>query len=412
MISTNRSILNYSPSINTSMKNRSVSEKLNTVKLFNTVMKFSFLLITSVLMYSCASKPAQVEAPPAPSLPVAQVSAGNQTTYQEYPASIEGTVNVEIRPQVDGTLDKVFIDEGAYVSKGQPLFKINDRPYREQLNNAMAGLHAAEGAVLNAQLEVDKLTPLVQNKVVSDFQLKTAKASYKVATANAEQAKAAVATAQINVGYTTIKAPVNGYIGRLLKKQGSLVSHADAQPLTDLSDVHEVHVYFALGEADFINFKAQYAGNSLQDKLKRLPSVALLLADNSVYPLEGKIDMIDGQFDKTTGAITVRASFPNSQGLLRSGNTGKIRLSLEHSNALVVPQSATLEMQDKIFVYAVKDSNKVSKQAITIIGKSGNNYLVKDGIKAGDRIVLSGIDHLQEGEVIKPENEKPALAKN
>lgn len=394
------------------MEKQTLISRSHTFTINKLIMKTPILIIIALFVYGCASNPAPAGAPPAPSLPVAQIASGNQTTHQEYPASIEGTVNVEIRPQVDGTLDKVFVDEGAYVSKGQPLFKINDQPYREQLNNAIAGLHAAEGNVLNAQLEIDKLTPLVQNKVVSDFQLKTAKAALKVATANVEQAKAAVAAAQINVGYTTIKAPVNGYIGRLLKKQGSLVSHTDVQALTDLSDVHEVHVYFALGEADFINFKAQYPGTTLQDKLKNLPSVALLLADNTTYPREGKIDMIDGQFDKNTGAITVRASFPNTQGLLRSGNTGKVRLSLNHTNAIIVPESATIEMQDKIFVYSVNDSNKVSKQAITVVGKNGSNYLVKDGVKAGDRIVLSGIDHLQEGEVINPQVAKPAIAKN
>jgi membrane fusion protein (multidrug efflux system) len=395
------------------MKKQIDPQQLNTVKLFNNVMKtISILLISALFIYGCASKPAPMAAPAAPSLPVAQITSANQTTYQDYPASIEGTVNVEIRPQVDGALDKVFVDEGAFVSKGQPLFKINDQPYREQLNNAVASLHAAEGAALSAQLEVDKLTPLVQYKVVSDFQLKTAKNTYKTASAQVEQAKAAVASAQINIGYTTIKAPVAGYIGRLLKKQGSLVSHTDAIALTDLSDVHEVHVYFSLGEADFINFKAQNEGSSLGDKLKHLPSVSLLLADNSVYAKQGKIDMIDGQFDKTTGAITVRATFANADGLLRSGNTGKVRLSLNHVNSIIVPESATLELQDKIFVYAVNDSNKVSKQPITVIGKSGNNYLVKDGIKAGDRIVLSGIDHLQEGELIKPETPKPLLANN
>lgn len=394
------------------MKDQSIPLKLNTVKLFNIVMKTTTLLFIALFIYGCSSKPAQMAAPPAPSLPVQQISLSDQTTYQEYPASIEGAVNVEIRPQVDGALDKVFVDEGAYVTKGQPLFKINDQPYREQLNNAIASLHAAEGAVLNAQLEVDKLTPLVQYKVVSDFQLKTAKAALKVATANAEQAKAAVASAQINVGYTTIKAPVNGYIGRLLKKQGSLVSRADVQALTDLSDVHEVHVYFSLGEADLINFKAQYPGSSLQDKLKHLPPVSLLLADNSAYPQKGHIDMIDGQFDKNTGAITVRATFTNGQGLLRSGNTGKVRLSVDHANAITVPESATIEMQDKIFVYAVNDSNKVSKQPIVVEGKTGDKYVVKAGIKAGDRIVLSGVDHLQEGQLIKPEAPKPLIASN
>jgi membrane fusion protein (multidrug efflux system) len=271
------------------------------------------------------------------------------------------------------------------------------------LNNALASQHAAEAAMANAQLEVDKLTPLVQNKVVSDYQLKTAKSAYDAAKANTEQAKANVATAQINLGYTLIKAPVSGYIGLLQKKQGSLVGPTDVAELTELSDVHNVHVYFSLGEKDFVTFKEQYPGQTLNDKLKNIPSVDLLLADNTTYATKGKIDMIDGQFDKTTGAITVRASFPNAQGLLRSGNTGKIRLSLQHNDALIVPVSATVEMQDKVFVFAVADSNKVKKQSLEIVGKSGDNYLVKSGVKVGDQIVLSGMDHLQEGMVISPQ---------
>lgn len=396
------------------MENRSLTYLSNNVKLFNIVMTI-LLGLMMLFIYSCSSSPAATPPPPAPSLPVATVVTGTDTTYQEYPASVEGTVNVEVRPQVSGTLDKVYVDEGAFVNAGQPIFKINEQPYRAALNNAIASQHAAEGAAANAQLEIDKLTPLVQNKVVSEYQLKTAKAAYDIAKANIEQAKANVSTAQINLGYTLIKAPVSGYIGRLIKKQGSLVAPADVEALTQLSDVHDVHVYFSLSEKDFVSFKEQYPGTTLKDKLKQLPSVSLLLADNSAYTKQGKIDMIDGQFDKNTGAITLRASFDNPQGLLRSGNTGKIRLSLQHKNALIIPQSATVEMQDKVFVFAVADSNKVKKQAITIIGKSGNNYLVKDGVKVGDQIVLSGMDHLQEGMVIHPEkavDKAAAVAKN
>ena len=359
-------------------------------------------LIAITVLYSCSSKPQTAGAPPAPSLPVATITTGTDTTYQEYPASIEGAVNVEIRPQVSGALDKVFVDEGAFVKAGEPIFKINDLPYRAALNNAVANQHAMEAAVANAQLEIDKLTPLVQNKVVSDYQLKTAKAAYDVAKANVEQAKANVSTAQINVGYTLIKAPVSGYIGRLIKKQGSLVAPTDVDALTLLSDVHNVHVYFSLGEKDFVNFKEQYPGTTLNDKLKNLPPVTLLLADETEFGNHGSIDMIDGQFDKTTGAITLRANFPNAQGLLRSGNTGKVRLSLVHKDALIIPESATVDMQDKVFVFALADSNKVKKQAITIVGKTGDNYLVKDGVKPGDQIVLSGVDKLQEGMVIQP----------
>jgi membrane fusion protein (multidrug efflux system) len=379
------------------------------------IMKVILIAIIAISLFSCSPKPQTAQAPPPPALPVATITSGSQTTYQEYPASIEGTVNVEVRPQVSGALDKVFVDEGAFVNAGEPIFKINEQPYRAALNNALASLHAAEAALGNAQIEVDKLTPLVANKVVSDYQLKTAKATYQVAKANIESAKANVSTAQINLGYTLIKAPVSGYIGRLLKKQGSLVSPQDVAALTQLSDVHDVHVYFSLGEKDFVSFKEQYPGETLKDKLKHLPSVALLLADGSEYAKQGKIDVIDGQFDKTTGAITVRASFSNPNGLLRSGNTGKVRLSLQHTDALIVPESATIEMQDKVFVFALADSNKVKKVPISIVGKSGVNYLVKDGIKAGDQIVLSGIDHLQEGTVIAPQkavDKVAAVAKN
>ena len=372
----------------------------------------NLILGLAILLYGCAQKQEAPTTPPPPTLPVVEITSGQATTYQEYPASIEGKVNVEIRPQVDGYLDKVFVDEGAYVKAGQPLFKINDNPYREQLNNAKANLSAAQASIINTQLEIDKLTPLVANKVISDFQLKAAKAANSVAIANAEQAKAVVGSAQINVGYTNIKAPVSGFIGRLPKKNGSLVSRADVEPLTQLSDVQEVHVYFSLGEADFIKFKAQYDGATLNDKLKKLEPISLLLADQTVYPKQGKVDMIDGQFDKNTGAITLRATFANAQGLLRSGNTGKVRLSLQHEAAVLVPQSATLELQDKVFVYAVAEGNKVKKLPITIIGKSGNNYLIKDGLKAGDKIVFAGLDILQEGTVITPEKAKPVIAQN
>jgi len=381
----------------------------NVVKLFNTVSRLTLIAIaSSVFLYGCAnSQNGQEGAPPPPTLPVVAVSTGQQTVYQEYPAAIEGTANVEIRPQVEGTLDLIYVDEGAKVKKGQALFKINDRPYQEQLNQALANLHAAEATLENTETEVEKKTRLVNNKVLSDFQLKTAIAARNVAKANLEQAKAGVGSAKINLGYTLIKAPVDGYIGRLLKKQGSLVSPSDTQALTELSDIHELHVYFALGENDFVNFKNNYDGVTLEDKLKKLPPITLVLSDQSTYPHPGKIDMVDGQFDKNTGAITLRATFPNDAGLLRSGNTGKIRLGKQHKKVLLIPQMATLEMQDKIFVYTVNDSNKVNKQPIQVIGKNGASYLVKSGLKDGDHIVYKGMDLLQEGQVITPKELSP-----
>lgn len=389
---------------NATIPNELIRENVQPIK---TIMKMKNVIITSfilaLVLSSCADKNQAPAAPPPPVLPVLAITSANTTTDAEYPAAIQGTVDVEIRPQVSGNLDRIFVDEGSYVNKGQTLFKINERPFREQLNNALASLHAAEAALINAQLEVDKLTPLVQNKVVSDYQLKTAKATQKIAAANIEQAKAMVGSAKINLGYTNVTAPVSGYIGRLPKKQGSLVSASDVEPLTTLSDVHEVFAYFSLSETDFINFKSKYAGNSLGDKIKKLPPVQLILADNTDYPKTGKIDMVDGQFDKTTGAITLRATFPNANGTLRSGNTGRIRLGLQHDDAILVPQSATIEMQDKVFVFTVGKDNKVTKMPITVVGKNDTNYLIKDGVKTGDQIVLSGIDKLQDGQAIQPE---------
>jgi membrane fusion protein (multidrug efflux system) len=384
---------------------------LNTVKQFNTV-NIAVLLSISILLVSCKSAPEQAATvAPAPILPVSLITESAETTFIDYPASIQGSVDIDIRPQVSGYLERVLVNEGAYVTAGQTLFKINENPYREALNNAKASLHSAEASILNAQLEIDKLTPLVQNKVVSEFQLKSAKTAFKIAQANVEQAKANVATAQINLGYTNVKARVSGYIGRIPKKQGSLVSPADEIPLTQLSDIKEVHVYFALAENDFNNFNKNYPGKTPADRIKNLPAVELLLADNSVYPIKGKIDMIDGKFDKNTGAITLRANFSNANGLLRSGNTGKIRLGLTHNDAILVPQSATVEMQDKVFVYAVNKDNKVNKLPIAIKGKSGTNYLIEEGLKNGDKIVLSGLDHLQDGQLIQPDNKIDKAAK-
>lgn len=384
--------------------------QFNSVKLFNEWI-ILFILTVVLFLASCTAKPDQMAAAaPPPVLPVTTVSTGEQETFVDYPAAIQGTTDVEIRPQISGTIDRILVNEGQLVSKGQLLLQISELPFKAQLNNAKAALQAAQSAVLNAQLEVDKLTPLVQSKVVSDFQLKTAKTTYQIALANVEQAKANVNSAQINLGYTQIKAPSSGYIGRLPKKQGSLVSPSDPEALTQLSDVNQVYAYFSLAETDFINFNAKYQGNSVADRIKHLPAVSLVLADQSVYPVKGKIDMINGQFDKTTGSITLRAVFANTKGLLRSGNTGKIRLGLSHDNTMLIPQSATVEMQDKIFVFAVGKDNKVNKVAIAIDGKSGTNYLIKDGLKSGDQIVLSGLDKLQDGQLIQPDKKGEKMA--
>jgi membrane fusion protein (multidrug efflux system) len=372
-------------------------------KQYNNWVKLLTAISVATVLYSCANSAATPGMPqqPPPALPVYPVTTTTATTFREYPASLEGKVNVEIRPQVQGYLEKIFVDEGAYVRVGQPLFRIDARIYNEALNNAKSSLLAAQANVSRAQVEVDRLTPLVEHNVISDVQLKTAKAAYDAAVAAAEQAKAAVANAQINVGYTLVKATANGYIGRIPYKTGSLVSKDDA--LTVLSDISEMYAYFSLSEPDFLAFKNQFAGNSIEEKVKHVPPVELALADNTVYGSKGKISTIEGQFDKTTGAISFRATFPNPGGMLRTGNTGKVRIPQQFADAMVVPIEATFEMQDKVFVFAVGDSNKVASKPITIAGKTTNYYFVKDGLKTGEKIVFAGVGNLQDGVAIVPQ---------
>ncbi|MFD1000394.1 efflux RND transporter periplasmic adaptor subunit [Ohtaekwangia kribbensis] len=340
---------------------------------------------------------------PTPSLPVISVSNQAATTFLEFPSTVEGKVNVEIRPQVSGYLERIYVDEGAYVRVGQPLFGINDQPYREQNANAHAAMLAAQANVEKAQLEVDRLTPLVKNNVVSEIQLKSAEASLQTAKANLAQAKAQAGNTQISLGYTVVKAPVSGYIGHIHHRLGSLVGRGEDLPLTVLSDVNEVYAYFSMSEIDFLQFKARTQGNTLEEKIKNLPAVELMLADGSAYSEKGKVETVEGQFDKTTGAISFRATFPNAKGLLRSGNTGRVRIPSVHDNALVIPQEATFELQDKVLVFVLADSNKVVSRPIQVEGQTTNYYFVKDGLKTGDKIVYSGLSRLRDGAVINPQ---------
>ncbi|SKA46969.1 membrane fusion protein, multidrug efflux system [Chitinophaga eiseniae] len=339
---------------------------------------------------------------PVPELPVMTLDTTTAMTTSDYSALLEGKVNVDIRPQVDGYLDKIFVDEGSYVKAGQPLFQINEQTYREQLNKDIASLHAMESALNAAQLEVDKVKPLVDNKVMAEMQLKTALATLQTAKANVEQAKAAVASSRINVGFTLVKAPVSGYIGRIPKRIGNLVGKGDAAPLTTLSDISEVYAYFSMSENDFMNFSKGASGATLQQQLKLLRPVTLVLSNGETYSHKGRIEMVDGQFNRTTAAISLRATFPNPASLLRSGNTGKVRVEQLFSGVIQVPQAATLEMQDKVFVYQVADSNKVVRRILDLAGRSEENFIVRDGVKRGDKIVTAGIETLIEGTVVKP----------
>lgn len=370
-----------------------------------TLLHFLLWTATLAVAIACTSSAASKldQSQPLQALPVVAVTQQAATIYQEYTASLEGSKDIEIRPQVDGTIDRIFVDEGARVHKGQPLFKINDRLYREQVNNALASLAAARANLATAQINVSKLAPLVQANIVSEVQLKAAQAAYNAAAAQVSQAQAMVRNAEINRGYTLITAPADGYIGRLPMKTGSLVGMSTAEPLTVLSELKTVYAYFSLSETDFLRFKEQYPGATVEEKLRQIPPVELLLADGSVYPIKGKVEVVSGLFSNGMGAITFRAKFSNPNGQLRSGNTGTVRLPLSLPASLIVPQEATYELQDKVFVFAVGDSNKVASVPIKPAGRSGNFYLVQNGLKPGQQIVYAGLDRLRDGTIIQPQ---------
>ncbi|SEF73699.1 membrane fusion protein, multidrug efflux system [Sphingobacterium lactis] len=342
-------------------------------------------------------------------LPVYTVEKSEAVTVKDYLGTIEGKVNVEVRPQVEGLLQEIYVDEGSYVQKGQKLFKIDPSFYQEDVNNMVANERVAKAKLKNAKLEVDRLRPLVENDVISDVRLAAAESDYQVAKAGLDQAAAEVRSAQLSRDFTVITAPVSGYIGRIPKRIGNLISKGDKEPLTNLSDIQEVYIYFAMNESDFLYFsKAQAKKDSIEgrkyDKLKRLtfPEVTLMMADGEEYSSKGIVDAVNGQVDRTTGSISLRATFPNPNNILRSGSTGTLKISEVKSNVLQIPQVATSELQDKTFVYVVDKNNQAQRRNIKLAGTSKDKYIVSEGLQVGDRVILSGFDKLTDGSPITP----------
>jgi membrane fusion protein (multidrug efflux system) len=378
----------------------------------NSLIVKSILLITSFLMIqacsSGSSKEVNSKSKPL-ALPVWQVDTSSAVTVKDYLGTIEGKVNVEIRPQVEGLLDDIYVDEGDYVVAGQKLFKINASAYQEVLNNMLATENVAKAKLENAHLEVERLRPLVENEVISEVRLKSAQSDYAVAKASLEQASAAVRSATINKEFTQINAPVNGFIGRIPKRIGNLVMKNDDQPLTVLSDVQEVYVYFSMSESDFLYFsknkaKADSIAGITRDHNSKLvfPDVSLIMADGTLFPHKGVVDAVNGQVNRTTGAISLRASFRNEGNILRTGSTGTLKVEERKSGVIQIPQVSTTELQDRTMVYLLNQENKVLRQAVTIVGKSGSNYIIGSGLKPGDRILVSGFDKISEGTIITP----------
>jgi membrane fusion protein (multidrug efflux system) len=383
---------------------------MNTISAFRnhfSRLALSVLFGSSLLLSGCGKKQEE-QKQMTPALPVIKVTTSSATVSSDYSVRLEGLADAEIRPQVDGVLQAILVKEGDLVKKGQPLFRIDDSVWREQYQSALAAQHAAEAQAAVAKVNAEKLVPLVENKVVAPIQLTTAKAQESAARAQAEQAAASARSAAINLDYTVVKAPVSGYIGRIPFRQGNLLTKNQAQALTTVSDVGKMYAVFSISEAGFATFKKVYPGETLQQKIDAVPPVKLTLSDGTVYNHDGKLESISGDFDATTGSIGLRVSFPNAERLLRSGNSGTVSLVSNYDNVILVPQSATVELQDKVMVVLLTAGNKVTKQVITVAGKSGQNYIVSDGIKPGEVIVTAGIEKLQDGTVIKPMPAAPA----
>ncbi|WP_433903163.1 efflux RND transporter periplasmic adaptor subunit [Sphingobacterium puteale] len=325
------------------------------------------------------------------------VTTGDATIRNEYASAIEGLSNIEIRPQVNGYLQKIFVDEGDYVRAGQTLFKIEDRIFREQLTNAKAALAVAESNLLTAKIELDRKTELTKSRIVSDIQMQEAQASYAAANASVAQARSAIASAQINLDFSVIKSPVDGYIGRFNYRLGSLLSTTNQEAITVVSDNHQVYAYFSLSERDFVRFQREHTGSTVAEKLQNAAPVALLLSDGQEYAKKGRIDAVEGQFNKNTGSITFRAKFDNPNAELRSGNTGKIVMAQQLKEMPLLPIASTVSYQDKIFVYTVDKENKVVQIPVVISGKSEDNFIIREGLKQGDRYIAQGFERLQPG---------------
>ncbi|WP_319499598.1 efflux RND transporter periplasmic adaptor subunit [uncultured Draconibacterium sp.] len=345
---------------------------------------------------------------------VQEVTPQNITLYQNFPATLEGEQTVEIRPRVAGYIEKIFVDEGDYVKKGQLLFQINANDIRAQVRSAEAQIKVAESQVATAKIELEKTKPLVEKNIVSEFQLESVKTNLQSAEAQLAQAQANLANAKANLEYTMITSPTNGIIGTFPYRVGSLVSSSVTQPLTTVSNTASMRAYFSINEKVFLQMTKDLQGKNMREKLANLPEVELILSDKSTYSEKGKIEIASGIVDSQTGAINMRASFPNTEGNLRSGGSGNIRLPEYHKNVLLVPQPASYEIQEKHFVYVLNSENKVVNTEIQVIaGDLKDVFVVTSGLNAGDKIVVEGINTLRDGMEIKPKlAEQQAVAEN
>ena len=321
----------------------------------------------------------------------------NSTTSDQstsYPATIRGTQDIEVRPQVSGFIVKLCVDEGATVRKGQALFQIDPTQYAAVVGQAKAAVEMAKANVATLTLTEKNKKALYDQKIISDFEYQTAINQLMSAKASLAQAEASLVSANQNLSFCTVTSPSNGVVGTFPYRIGSLVSPSVSQPLTTVSEINDVYVYFSMTEKELLRLTR--AGGSLKEQLEKMPAVRLQLS-------EGKIDAVSGVIDQSTGSVSMRAVFPNDKNILRSGGTGSIVFPYTMDGIIIVPQSATVEIQDKKFVFVLQADNSVKNTEIQISNlDDGKNYLVTNGLKSGDKIVIEGVQNLRDGQVIEP----------
>ncbi|WP_289660740.1 efflux RND transporter periplasmic adaptor subunit [Flavobacterium panacagri] len=371
---------------------------------------FLSILAAAFIIASCGKNDKSAQAGGAPQIKeykTVTLQQESATLNSDFPASIQGQQNIEIRPRVEGYIDKIFVDEGAVVKAGQPLFKISAPEYEQQVRTATASIKSAQADLSSAKLAVNKVKPLVEKGIISKYDLESAQYTYESALAALAQANAALVNAKVNLGYTTVTSPVNGVVGSIPFRLGSLVSSNTTEPLTTVSSIGNVYAYFAMNEKTLLNFTKD-SGASLNQKLKSMPAVSLLLSDGSAYDEKGHIETVNGLINTETGTVNVRARFPNPKGIIRSGSSTTVRIPKEVKDGIIIPQSATFELQDKMFAVVLGKDGKTRNANITVLeNTAGNYYVVTSGLQAGDEIVLEGVASLKEGTEIKAQKQSP-----
>ncbi|MBU2997252.1 efflux RND transporter periplasmic adaptor subunit [Cellulophaga baltica] len=360
-------------------------------------------ILIGLLSISCNGSKDANKTDEASEYDVLTVSPKTIELYREFPVTIEGIENIEIYPKIEGFIEKVLVDEGEYVEKGRALFLLNAPEYEQNVLSTKAAISSAVANVSSAELDVEKARPLVEREIVSKFELTAAENTLTAQKAALEQARADYVNARTNYGYTKITAPVSGYIGTLPYKLGSLVSSTTDDPLTTVSNIKKVYAYFSINEKIHLEFMREGHGATPKEQLDSMSEVSLILPDYTMFNHKGRIQTVSGQVDEDTGSFNVRAIFDNPDNLLRTGNSATIRIPRTVKDALLVPQSATYEIQGSVFIYVVGDDSKVKAKKIEVTpSTSGKAYIVTAGLETNDQVVIEGINTLLDGKEIKP----------